>query len=91
MVLEKLNPKNLLMLRTYLPEILIVALCVAVVKLYIEHRKFEKEVRTEVLTTLTESKNATSKMTDALNRLTLIIQRDKQQKQTDVEPIENSH
>ncbi len=85
MLLEKLNPKNLSMFRTYLREIFIIALSTAVVKLYIEHRTFEKEVRTEVLTTLTESKNATSKMTDALNRLTLIIQRDKQQKQTDSE------
>jgi hypothetical protein len=90
-MLDKLNPKNLFMLRTYLPEILILALCFAVIKLYIEHRSFEKEVRTSVLTKLNESTNATGKMTDALNRLTLIIQRDKQQKQTDSEPIETAY
>ena len=83
MLMEKLNTKNLSMLRSYLPEILIIALCVAVFKLYYEHRSFEKEVRTEVLIKLNESTNAVGKMTDALNRLTLIIQRDKQQTTTD--------
>jgi len=90
-MLQYLNPKNLLMVRSYFPEIAFVLLSVAIVKMYYEHRSFEKEVRTEVLNKLNESTNATGKMTDALNRLTLIIQRDKQQKQTASEPIEASY
>lgn len=81
-MIEKLNKQTLQNLRTFLPEIVIVLLVVTVTKLYFktdkneaERKQFEKEVRTEVLTKLIESTEAIKQSTQALQKITKVIER----------------
>jgi len=84
-MIQYLNPKNLLLLRSYLPEILFILLTSAVCKLYIEMRemeaensKFKTEVNQQVLIKLIESTNAINQNNQALQRISEVLE-----KQTD--------
>lgn len=74
-MLQYLNPKNLSLLRSYLPEILFVLLTSVVVKLYVELSNFQKEVREQVLIKLVESTEAINKSTEALQKITVVIEK----------------
>lgn len=79
-MLDKLNPKNLSLIRNYLPEIVIVLLTAAVVRQQLDQHKaqdqinairteqigFEREVNTKVLTQLTQNTDAMNQMRKAI-------------------------
>ncbi len=79
-MLDKLNKENLSLIRSYLPEIVIVLLTVAVIRLQVDvykaqqqtefirqdQVKFEREMGSKVLTQLTQNTEAMNQMKNAI-------------------------
>lgn len=90
-MLDKLNPKNLSLIRNYLPEIVIVLLTAAVVRQQFdqyaaqkqidtirqEQIGFEREVNTKVLTQLTQNTDAMEQMQKAIEMFLTIKSKSK--------------
>lgn len=82
-MLDKLNKQNLSLIRAYLPEIVMVLLTVAVVRLQIdvykakqetdtirtEQVKFEREVNTKVLIQLSQNTDAMKEFKEAMQNI----------------------
>jgi sensor domain CHASE-containing protein len=78
-MLDKLNPKNLSVIRNYLPEIVMTLLTVAVVRQHIDQRaqqketdryrteqiQFERDINTKVIMQLSQNTEAMNQMKDA--------------------------